>query len=64
MQVVLSGMLRGSGRQYIGAMINFVAYYIIGIPIGVLLGFKADLKVIGLWSGMVIGNVMQVNSGP
>ena len=54
--------MKGSGRQYIGAVTSFVAYYIIGIPVGIVLGFKTDLGVIGLWAGMTIGNAVQVNT--
>jgi MATE family multidrug resistance protein len=61
MQVVMGGVLRGSGRQYIGAVVNFIAYYVIGIPIGAVLGLKTNLGVIGLWSGMAIGNALQVS---
>ena len=59
-QVVISGILKGSGRQYIGAIVNFVAYYIIGIPLAVVIGFKTHLGVIGIWIGMTIGNFAQV----
>ena len=59
-KVVISGVLRGSGRQYIGAIVNFIAYYIIGIPLAVVFGFKTDLGVFGIWIGMAIGNFTQV----
>ncbi|RVW79710.1 Protein detoxification 16 [Vitis vinifera] len=36
---VLSGMVRGSGKQKIGALINLGAYYLVGIPFGALLAF-------------------------
>ena len=55
-------MLRGSGRQYVGAIVNFIAYYIIGIPIGATLAFKTDLKELGLWIGMLGGNAFQVGN--
>ena len=57
---MISGVLRGSGRQYIGAIVNFIAYYIIGIPLAVLLGFKTSLSIRGIWIGMAIGNFAQV----
>ncbi|KAL6312210.1 hypothetical protein AAG906_025552 [Vitis piasezkii] len=38
-QTVLSGMVRGSGKQKIGALINLGAYYLVGIPFGALLAF-------------------------
>ncbi|RVW79708.1 Protein detoxification 16 [Vitis vinifera] len=38
-QSVLSGMVRGSGKQKIGALVNLGAYYLAGIPSGALLAF-------------------------
>ena len=61
LQVVMGGVLRGSGRQYIGAIVNFIAYYIIGIPLAVVLGFKTTLGIIGIWIGMAIGNLLLVS---
>mmetsp|Transcript_26546 Transcript_26546/g.35449 ORF Transcript_26546/g.35449 Transcript_26546/m.35449 type:complete len:536 (+) Transcript_26546:31-1638(+) len=48
----LQGIFRGSGRQSLGAKLNFVAYYILGIPMGCLLAFRFHESVGGLWSGM------------
>lgn len=49
------GVLRGQGRQHLGAMFNLVAYYILALPIGITLAFKTDLGLQGLWIGQVIG---------
>ena len=51
----VQGIFRGSGRQALGAKLNFVAYYAIGVPIGCILGFQFHLGVIGLWIGMSVG---------
>ncbi|CAH2222680.1 multidrug and toxin extrusion 2-like [Pelobates cultripes] len=48
------GILRGSGKQLIGAVLNAVGYCIIGLPVGISLMFAAKLGVIGLWSGMIM----------
>ena len=40
---------------------NFITYYVIGIPIGSVLCLKTDLGVMGLWVGMAIGNGIQVS---
>lgn len=39
---------------------NFIAYYIIGIPLAIVFGFKTSLGVLGIWIGMAIGNFSQV----
>jgi MATE family multidrug resistance protein len=47
LQICLAGILMGSGRQKFGAIINFVGYYIIGIPLGTALALQADMGVLG-----------------
>ncbi|KAG1857342.1 MOP flippase [Suillus subalutaceus] len=49
------GVLRGQGRQHLGAMFNLVAYYILALPIGITLAFKTGIGLQGLWIGQVIG---------
>ncbi|KAG1860551.1 MATE efflux family protein [Suillus tomentosus] len=49
------GVLRGQGKQHLGAVFNLVAYYILALPIGITLAFKTDLGLQGLWIGQVIG---------
>uniref|UniRef100_A0A8D0GW01 Multidrug and toxin extrusion protein n=1 Tax=Sphenodon punctatus TaxID=8508 RepID=A0A8D0GW01_SPHPU len=48
------GVLRGAGKQKIGAIANAIGYYAIGFPIGISLMFAAKLGVMGLWIGLVI----------
>lgn len=58
-QPVLSGVAVGCGWQAFVAYVNVGCYYIIGIPIGVLLGFKFDFGAKGIWSGMIGGTLIQ-----
>ncbi|RVX07927.1 Protein detoxification 40 [Vitis vinifera] len=58
-QPVLSGVAVGCGWQAFVAYVNVGCYYVVGIPLGALLGFKFDLGVKGIWSGMIGGTVMQ-----
>ncbi|KAM5180667.1 multidrug and toxin extrusion protein 2-like [Mantella aurantiaca] len=53
------GIFRGTGRQRIGAITNIFGYYLIGIPVGLLLMFVAKLGVIGLWTGMFCPVLLQ-----
>ncbi|NWT67847.1 S47A2 protein, partial [Prunella himalayana] len=48
------GVLRGTGRQKLGAVANAVGYYTMGFPIGISLMFAAKMGVLGLWVGMII----------
>ncbi|XP_051126690.1 protein DETOXIFICATION 14-like [Andrographis paniculata] len=58
-QTVLSGVARGSGMQHVGAYINLGAYYLVGIPVSLVLGFVCHLKGEGLWIGLVAGAMVQ-----
>ncbi|KAK1281241.1 Protein TRANSPARENT TESTA 12 [Acorus gramineus] len=58
-QPVLSGVAVGCGWQAFVAWVNVTCYYIIGIPVGSLLGFYFNLGAKGIWGGMIGGTVMQ-----
>ncbi|KAL9355746.1 hypothetical protein Peur_053716 [Populus x canadensis] len=58
-QPVLSGVAVGCGWQAFVAYVNVGCYYLLGIPLGVLLGFKFDLGAKGIWSGMLGGTILQ-----
>ncbi|KAK4727434.1 hypothetical protein R3W88_032351 [Solanum pinnatisectum] len=58
-QPVLSGVAVGCGWQTFVAYVNIGCYYIVGVPLGVLLGFYFKLGAKGIWSGMLGGTVMQ-----
>ncbi|KAG8451760.1 hypothetical protein GDO86_003815 [Hymenochirus boettgeri] len=51
---VSCGVLRGTGRQKIGAIINIISYYLIGLPVAAALMFAANVGIKGLWSAMVL----------
>ncbi|TKY45709.1 TRANSPARENT TESTA protein 12 [Spatholobus suberectus] len=59
-QPILSGVAIGSGWQATVAYVNLACYYIIGLPIGCVLGFKTSLGVAGIWWGMVVGVLLQI----
>ncbi|KAL9661303.1 hypothetical protein QQ045_026127 [Rhodiola kirilowii] len=58
-QPVISGVAIGGGWQALVAYINLGCYYVFGLPFGYLLGYKADLGVMGLWGGMIAGTALQ-----
>ncbi|GMG98878.1 hypothetical protein Nepgr_000718 [Nepenthes gracilis] len=58
-QPILSGVAIGSGWQGVVAYVNLAAYYVIGLPIGCVLGFKTSLGVAGIWWGMILGVLLQ-----
>ncbi|KAL8143651.1 hypothetical protein V2J09_016683 [Rumex salicifolius] len=54
-QPVLSGVAVGSGWQSSVAYINLGCYYLIGVPLGFLMGWGFHLGVMGIWAGMIFG---------
>ncbi|KAI8814609.1 mate-domain-containing protein [Cladochytrium replicatum] len=55
---ISGGILRGSGRQDVGAAINLVGYYLVGIPIGLVAAFPLKLGLLGLWIGLTAGLIL------
>ncbi|KAK9289336.1 hypothetical protein L1049_007491 [Liquidambar formosana] len=58
-QPVLSGVAVGAGWQSIVAYVNIACYYLLGIPIGVVLGYVFNMQVKGVWIGMLFGVFVQ-----
>ncbi|KAL6637263.1 hypothetical protein ACP70R_024835 [Stipagrostis hirtigluma subsp. patula] len=58
-QPVLSGVAIGAGWQSLVAFVNIGCYYFVGIPLGVLFGFKLKLNAMGIWLGMCLGTLLQ-----
>ncbi|EPS59093.1 hypothetical protein M569_15717, partial [Genlisea aurea] len=58
-QPVLSGVAVGCGWQALVAYVNIGCYYVIGIPLGFLLGFTFSLGAWGIWGGMLGGTLIQ-----
>ncbi|CAM8899883.1 unnamed protein product [Rhodiola kirilowii] len=58
-QPVLSGVAVGAGMQGVVAYINIGSYYLIGVPVGVLLGYFTQLQIQGMWIGLMSGVIVQ-----
>lgn len=54
-QPVLSGVAVGSGWQVFVAYVNIGCYYLIGLPLGILMGWVFNTGVEGIWGGMIFG---------
>ncbi|XP_020923594.1 multidrug and toxin extrusion protein 2 isoform X4 [Sus scrofa] len=50
---VYGGVLRGTGRQAFGAIVNAIMYYAVGLPLGIVLTFVVRMGILGLWLGML-----------
>ncbi len=61
LQTVATGALRGSGETKTPMLANFVAYWLIGLPVGYFLGFKLGWGAVGIWIGLC-GGLMIIGS--
>ncbi|XP_044777738.1 multidrug and toxin extrusion protein 2 [Neomonachus schauinslandi] len=50
---VYGGVLRGTGKQAFGAIVNAITYYVVGLPLGIVLTFVVRMRIMGLWLGML-----------
>jgi MATE family multidrug resistance protein len=57
-QIVATGALRGAGDTHFSFIANFIAYWVIGLPIALYLGFGRSMGVVGLWWGLCAGLVV------
>ncbi|MDX1676079.1 MAG: MATE family efflux transporter, partial [Longimicrobiales bacterium] len=55
LQVVAAGVLRGIGDTTAPFVANLLAFWMVGLPIGVYLGFRTEAGPVGLWWGLVAG---------
>ena len=49
------GILRGITDVKIPMIITFIAYWVVALPVGYLLGFVIKLDVVGIWIGLLAG---------
>jgi multidrug resistance protein, MATE family len=54
-QTVATGALRGAGDTQTPMLANFVAYWLIGLPVGYFLGFRLGWGALGIWIGLCVG---------
>nr|XP_043607364.1 protein DETOXIFICATION 27-like isoform X5 [Erigeron canadensis] len=58
-QPVFTGVALGCGWQSQVAIVNLGSYYVVGVPLGVILEQFFGLGIKGLWTGMLSGTVVQ-----
>ena len=54
-QVVGLGILRGMGDVNVPTLFTMIAYWVVGLPVGYLLGIQIKMGVTGVWYGLVMG---------
>jgi MATE family multidrug resistance protein len=58
LQMTATGALRGTGNTSIGLYVHLIAYWGIGLPVGLYFGIHHHLGAAGLWSGLCIGLIL------
>ena len=53
----LGGILTGAGKQRAGAVGAIVAYFVVGVPVSYVCGYRLELGVVGLVIGRLAGKV-------
>jgi MATE family multidrug resistance protein len=56
-QTVATGALRGLGDTNLPMVVNFVGYWLLGLPLGYILCFRMGFGVAGLWWGLTFALV-------
>ncbi|KAL2934178.1 Protein DETOXIFICATION 16 [Bienertia sinuspersici] len=59
---VLSGTARGCGWQKLGAYINLGSFYLVGLPVAIILAFFMHIGGKGLWLGILSAITLQAIS--
>ena len=54
-----SGIMNACGRELLNSSLTFIAFYIIGIPLGVLLALLMKMGVFGLTLGLLCGTTFK-----
>jgi MATE family multidrug resistance protein len=57
-QTVATGALRGVGDTRTPMLCHFLAYWLIGLPLGAWLCFRRGLGAIGLWIGLSLALIL------
>jgi len=55
LQAVTLGVLRGMGDVQVPMVLAFVAYWVLGLPVGIFFGFILGLEAPGVWIGLGVG---------
>lgn len=58
LQVASVSMLRGLHDARVPALMGFVSYWLVGLPVAAWLGFSLELGAVGVWWGLAAGLVV------
>ena len=55
LQISAVGALRGMKDTFVPMLVNIIAYWVIGLPVGYLLGIYYEQGARGFWVGLIAG---------
>ena len=58
LQVALAGIFKGIKRTGVVLLSNFIAYWLVAIPLGYTLAFKYHLNIRGFWFGLATAAIL------
>ncbi|HXB22063.1 MAG TPA: MATE family efflux transporter [Candidatus Solibacter sp.] len=58
LQVVIAGALRGAGNTRTPMLVHLLGYWMIGVPLGATLCFKAGWGATGFWAGLCLALIL------
>ena len=58
LQIALAGIYKGIKKTKIVLLANFIAYWLVSIPLGFTLAFKLNLGLAGFWCGLVTSSIL------
>ncbi|WP_263368144.1 MATE family efflux transporter [Edaphobacter bradus] len=58
LQITATGALRGAGNTHAGLIVQIIGYWLIGLPVGYILGFRSHHGAVGLWLGLCAGLIV------
>jgi MATE family multidrug resistance protein len=57
-QVITTGALRGLGKTRLPMLVNLAGYWLVGLPVALVLGFRSSLGIYGVWIGLSTGLII------
>lgn len=63
MQAICAGIIGGTAKQAKGALVNFISFWCVGLPVGAFLAFDSPglgWGVQGLLGGLLLGPLIQI----
>jgi len=58
LQATLAGIFRGLKQTYVTMIANFIAFWLIALPVGCLLGLHFNLNLAGFWYALITAGVV------